>query len=79
VVWSYELGSGPTKIEVQVPVNDNKRHRVVLRRNGASGSIELDGGHTAHGGREGGSTQLNAIGNIFIGEYLLAYEIFQKD
>ena len=48
-------------------VEDGKRHRIILKRNGRNGSIELDGDYIEIGSSYGRSQQLDIKGNIFIG------------
>lgn len=66
--FSYELGSGSVHISTPVRVDDGKKHRVVARRTGRDGTVDLDGviqenGRSPHGEHH----MLNAKGNVYVG------------
>lgn len=66
--FSYELGSGSVQIITPVRVDDGKRHRLVARRTGRDGSLELDGVIQENGRSPEGPHQiLNTKGNIYVG------------
>ncbi|XP_063241894.1 basement membrane-specific heparan sulfate proteoglycan core protein isoform X7 [Bacillus rossius redtenbacheri] len=67
--FSYELGSGPAQIQIGggARVDDGKRHRVVLKRLDADGSMELDTDTSVFGQSKGQLTMLNTHGNIYVG------------
>ncbi|XP_075211994.1 terribly reduced optic lobes isoform X4 [Lycorma delicatula] len=64
---SWELGSGPALIRSQKRVDDGSSHTVVMKRKGKEGSLKVDSDITVHGEASGIMTQLNTIGNIYIG------------
>ncbi|KAF5283747.1 hypothetical protein FQR65_LT02641 [Abscondita terminalis] len=66
--YSFELGSGPAIIyNNKVRINDGERHRVILKRQGKWGSIEVDNDHIVEGRADGYITQMNCNGNIYLG------------
>ncbi|TGZ46957.1 Basement membrane-specific heparan sulfate proteoglycan core protein [Temnothorax longispinosus] len=68
VEYQYNLGSGPAVIRVtNQRVNDGERHRIILKRQGSDGSIELNGDHTESGVSDGLQQILNARGNVYLG------------
>ncbi|GAB6018614.1 hypothetical protein CHUAL_000299 [Chamberlinius hualienensis] len=67
LVFGYELGSGPAVIRSPVKVDDGKSHRVVLKRMGMDGSLELDEINKEYGNSQGVLLMLNTRGNIYIG------------
>nr|QBP17600.1 heparan sulfate proteoglycan [Recilia dorsalis] len=64
---SYELGSKPAVIRSSQRVDDGQRHAVVIKRQGKDGSLELDRESLEFGESGGLLTQLNTVGNIYIG------------
>ncbi|KAK4879912.1 hypothetical protein RN001_008058 [Aquatica leii] len=67
-LYSFELGSGPAIIyNNKVRINDGERHRVILKRRGRWGSIEVDNDHIVEGNADGHITQMNCNGNIYLG------------
>ncbi|XP_011640575.2 basement membrane proteoglycan-like, partial [Pogonomyrmex barbatus] len=77
VEYQYNLGSGPAVIRVTAQrVNDGERHRIILKRQGSDGSIELNGEHTESGVSDGLQQILNARGSVYLGglpDYAMAY------
>ncbi|XP_070153239.1 basement membrane-specific heparan sulfate proteoglycan core protein isoform X5 [Polyergus mexicanus] len=77
VEYQYNLGSGPAVIRVTAQrVDDGERHRIILKRQGSDGSIELNGEHTESGVSDGLQQILNARGSVYLGglpDYAMAY------
>ncbi|XP_020284899.1 basement membrane-specific heparan sulfate proteoglycan core protein-like [Pseudomyrmex gracilis] len=77
VEYQYNLGSGPAVIRVTAQrVDDGERHRIILKRQGSDGSIELNGEHTESGLSDGLQQILNARGNVYLGglpDYAMTY------
>ncbi|XP_050453317.1 basement membrane-specific heparan sulfate proteoglycan core protein isoform X8 [Cataglyphis hispanica] len=77
VEYQYNLGSGPAVIRVTAQrVDDGERHRIILKRQGSEGSIELNGEHTENGVSDGLQQILNARGSVYLGglpDYAMAY------
>ncbi|XP_039313933.1 basement membrane-specific heparan sulfate proteoglycan core protein isoform X8 [Solenopsis invicta] len=77
VEYQYNLGSGPAVIRVTAQrVDDGERHRIILKRQGSDGSIELNGEHTESGVSDGLQQILNARGNVYLGglpDYAMTY------
>lgn len=67
VVFSYELGSGPATITSGVQINDGTNHHVKVERTGRQGSLQVDDAETLTGESGGDMTNLNTLGNIYIG------------
>ncbi|XP_034945971.1 basement membrane-specific heparan sulfate proteoglycan core protein isoform X4 [Chelonus insularis] len=68
IEYQYDLGSGPAVIRVPTQrVDDGERHRIILKRQGSDGSIELNGDHTESGVSDGLQQTLNARGNVYLG------------
>lgn len=71
------MGSGPAIIRVTTQrVDDGERHRIILKRQGSDGSIELNGDHTESGVSDGLQQILNARGNVYLGgvpDYTMTY------
>ncbi|XP_031342212.1 basement membrane-specific heparan sulfate proteoglycan core protein isoform X8 [Photinus pyralis] len=66
--YSFELGSGPAIIyNNEVRINDGERHRVILKRRGRWGSIEVDNDHIVEGNADGYIYEMNCNGNIYLG------------
>ena len=66
--FSFELGSGVARIVTDVRVDDGRRHRVMARRTGLEGTLELDGVFEAHGRTpDSNHNMLNTKGNIYVG------------
>ncbi|XP_066260113.1 basement membrane-specific heparan sulfate proteoglycan core protein isoform X1 [Euwallacea similis] len=66
--FSYDLGSGPAILNnTQVKVDDGERHSIILKREGRSGSIDVDHTYLEEGKSEGRSTTLDCNGNIYLG------------
>ncbi|XP_048508165.1 basement membrane-specific heparan sulfate proteoglycan core protein isoform X9 [Athalia rosae] len=81
VEYQYNLGSGPAVIRVTAQkVDDGERHRIVLKRQGSEGSIELNGEHTESGASDGLQQMLNARGSVYLGgvpDYAMTFERYQ--
>ncbi|XP_063983693.1 basement membrane-specific heparan sulfate proteoglycan core protein-like isoform X2 [Diachasmimorpha longicaudata] len=77
IEYQYNLGSGPALIRVTSQrVDDGERHRIILKRQGTDGSIELNGEHTESGVSDGLKRILNARGNVYLGgvpDYAMTY------
>jgi len=77
VEYQYNLGSGPAVIRVTAQrVDDGERHRIILKRQGSDGSIELNGEHTESGVSDGLQQLLNAKGSVYLGgvpDYAMTY------
>ncbi|XP_071582302.1 basement membrane-specific heparan sulfate proteoglycan core protein isoform X3 [Temnothorax nylanderi] len=82
VEYQYNLGSGPAVIRVTAQrVNDGERHRIILKRQGSDGSIELNGEHTESGVSDGLQQILNARGSVYLGglpDYAMTYGRYQN-
>lgn len=48
-------------------VNDGERHRVILKRQGKYGSIEVDNNYIVEGHTDGITNKMNCNGNIYLG------------
>lgn len=69
--YSFELGSGPAIIyNNHVRINDGERHRVILKRRGRWGSIEVDNDNIVDGYADGITNQMNCHGNIYLGMFI---------
>ncbi|CAK9827038.1 Basement membrane-specific heparan sulfate proteoglycan core protein [Anthophora retusa] len=77
VEYQYNLGSGPVVIRVTAQkVDDGERHRIILKRQGSDGSIELNGEHMESGASYGTQQDLNTRGNVYLGgvpDYAMTY------
>ncbi|XP_014478060.1 PREDICTED: basement membrane-specific heparan sulfate proteoglycan core protein isoform X5 [Dinoponera quadriceps] len=77
VEYQYNLGSGPAVIRVTAQrVDDGERHRIILKRQGSDGSIELNGEHTESGVSDGLQQVLNTRGSVYLGgvpDYAMTY------
>ncbi|KAI4497448.1 hypothetical protein M0802_007459 [Mischocyttarus mexicanus] len=77
VEYQYNLGSGPAVIRVTAQrVDDGERHRIILKRQGSDGSIELNGEHTESGLSDGLQQILNTRGSVYLGgvpDYAMTY------
>ncbi|XP_044579343.1 basement membrane-specific heparan sulfate proteoglycan core protein isoform X2 [Cotesia glomerata] len=77
IEYQYNLGSGPAVMRVPTQrVDDGERHRIILKRHGADGSIELNGDHTEIGVSDGLQKTLNTRGNVYLGgvpDYAMTY------
>lgn len=72
--FSYDLGNGPAIIRNEkVRIDDGTRHRVILKRSGREGSIEVDSDYVEHGEAPGITNQLNCSGNIYLGTISLLF------
>lgn len=75
--YQYNLGSGPAVIRVTTRrVDDGERHRIILKRQGCEGSIELNGEYMESGVSDGLQQMLNARGNVYLGgvpDYAMTY------
>lgn len=82
VEFQYNLGSGPATIRVTAQrVDDGERHRIVLKRQGSYGSIELNGEHTEKGVSGGLQQLLNARGSVYLGgvpDYRMTYGRYEE-
>lgn len=80
--YQYNLGSGPAVIRVTAQrVDDGGRHRIVLKREGSDGSIELNGEHTESGMSDGLQQILNTRGNVFLGgvpDYAMTFKRYSE-
>lgn len=66
--FSYDLGNGPTNIrDPNVRVDDGLRHRVVLKRQGLWGSMEIDDLGPIEEKPSGLTNTMNCAGNIYLG------------
>ncbi|XP_018405456.1 PREDICTED: basement membrane-specific heparan sulfate proteoglycan core protein-like [Cyphomyrmex costatus] len=77
VEYQYNLGSGPAMIRVTAQrVDDGERHRIILKRQGSDGSVELNGEHTESGVSDGLQRTFNAMGSVYLGglpDYAMTY------
>ncbi|XP_024936745.1 basement membrane-specific heparan sulfate proteoglycan core protein [Cephus cinctus] len=82
VEYQYNLGSGPAVIRVAAQrVDDGQRHRIILKRQGSDGSIELNGEHTESGVSDGLQQVLNTRGSVYLGgvpDYAMTYGRYQE-
>lgn len=76
--FSYELGGGPAQIVSSHRVNDNKPHKVVLKRTGQDGVLIVDEEKEDRGRSGGILAMLNTEGNIYIGKHNLALFLIQS-
>lgn len=68
IEFQYNLGSDPVILKISTfKVNDGNRHRIILKRNGSDGSIELDGEHIEVWASHHHNQQLAINGSVFIG------------
>lgn len=68
VEFQYNLGSGPAILRLSsFKVDDGRRHRIILKRHGREGSMELDGEHIEIGTSDGLNHELEIRGNVYIG------------
>lgn len=65
--FSFELGSGPAIITSTNRVDDGRRHKIVMKREGTEGSLEVDEEEPVSGDSGGMRAALNTHGNIYIG------------
>lgn len=66
--FSFDLGEGPAVIRnLQKRIDDGEQHTVVLKREGRTGSIEIDNTWIEKGEANGYTTEMNTYGNIYIG------------
>lgn len=62
------MGNGPAIIRnLHKRIDDGEQHTVVLKREGRTGSIEIDNTWIEQGEAEGYTTEMNTYGNIYIG------------
>ncbi|XP_015437458.1 PREDICTED: pikachurin-like [Dufourea novaeangliae] len=82
VEYQYNLGMGPVVIRVTAQkVDDGERHRIILKRQGSDGSIELNGEHMESGTSSGIQQDLNTRGSVYIGgvpDYAMTYGKYQE-
>uniref|UniRef100_A0A3Q2QD42 Heparan sulfate proteoglycan 2 n=1 Tax=Fundulus heteroclitus TaxID=8078 RepID=A0A3Q2QD42_FUNHE len=67
VVFSYQLGSGESRIRSIKAINDGKWHKITAARFGKDGYIQIDGGDKQHGQSKGKSLMVNTKGSIYLG------------
>lgn len=67
IEFRWELGSGEAKVKSNHSVADGKRHKVLLRRQGSYGVVEVDGEISGTGQSTGPLQTLESHGNIFLG------------
>ncbi|XP_026667400.1 basement membrane-specific heparan sulfate proteoglycan core protein-like [Ceratina calcarata] len=81
VEYQYNLGAGPVVIRVTAQkVDDGERHRIILKRQGSDGSIELNGEHMESSASYGIHQDLNARGSVYLGgvpDYAMTYGKYQ--
>ncbi|XP_078043481.1 basement membrane-specific heparan sulfate proteoglycan core protein-like isoform X2 [Augochlora pura] len=81
VEYQYNLGTGPVVIRVTAQkVDDGERHRIILKRQGSDGSIELNGEHMESGATYGTQQTLNTRGSVYLGgvpDYAMTYDKYQ--
>lgn len=66
--FSYDLGTGSAVIRNdKIRINDGQRHSVILKRDGTSGSIEIDHTYIVNGEAPGFTATMNCAGNIYLG------------
>ncbi|XP_043603067.1 basement membrane-specific heparan sulfate proteoglycan core protein-like isoform X2 [Bombus pyrosoma] len=82
VEYQYNLGTGPVVIRVTAQkVDDGERHRIILKRQGSDGSIELNGEHMESSTSYGTQQDLNARGSVYLGgvpDYAMTYGKYQE-
>ncbi|XP_076397846.1 terribly reduced optic lobes isoform X10 [Megachile rotundata] len=82
VEYQYNLGAGPVVIRVTAQkVDDGERHRIILKRQGSDGSIELNGEHMESGSSYGTQQDLNTRGSVYLGgvpDYAMTYGKYQE-
>ncbi|PBC30144.1 Basement membrane-specific heparan sulfate proteoglycan core protein [Apis cerana cerana] len=82
VEYQYDLGTGPVVIRVTAQkVDDGERHRIILKRQGSDGSIELNGEHMESSTSYGTQQDLNTRGNVYLGgvpDYAMTYGKYQE-
>ncbi|XP_061163155.1 basement membrane-specific heparan sulfate proteoglycan core protein-like [Saccostrea echinata] len=69
VMYSYDLGSGPSNITSPIRVNDGYAHIIEVTRLGRQGSLTIDNNlsYSTSGQSQGPLQSLNTEGNIFLG------------
>ncbi|KAK3867232.1 hypothetical protein Pcinc_027289 [Petrolisthes cinctipes] len=67
VEFSFELGGGLVLIRSTSRVDDGRRHRLTVVRNGQEGSLTLDGNLPERDASPGQLHMLNSRGNVYIG------------
>ncbi|XP_061591358.1 basement membrane-specific heparan sulfate proteoglycan core protein isoform X3 [Cololabis saira] len=67
LVFSYQLGSGESKIFSHKSVNDGRWHKITAVRTGKTGYIQIDGGNAQHGQSKGKSLMVNTKGSLYLG------------
>lgn len=69
------MGDGDAKIDSLTAINDGERHKVVLKRSGQKGTMEIDDKHEVVGSTNGLTSTLNVDGDIYLGifEFLLVW------
>lgn len=78
VELQWELGGGVGTIQnTRVPVSDNTRHTVVVKRTAHEATLEVDGKED-HGKAPGLTRVLNADSSIYVGQYILLLLYFSK-
>ncbi|XP_072040765.1 basement membrane-specific heparan sulfate proteoglycan core protein-like [Amphiura filiformis] len=65
--FSYQLGSGESKIRSNHKVNDGEVHNVTASRQGRDGELFLDGNDPIIGQSEGFLQMLNVKGRVYLG------------
>nr|XP_057927410.1 pikachurin isoform X2 [Doryrhamphus excisus] len=67
LIFSYNLGSGPTNVVVNGTFSDGKWHRVKAVRDGQSGKLTVDDYGVKTGRSPGKMRQLNINGPLYVG------------
>ena len=67
---SYQLGSGASNITSPVRINDGKPHKILVKRLGKVGQLQVDDLTLVFGRSAGTMSTLNTEGNIYLGMLL---------
>lgn len=67
IEFSYELGAGSVSIRSATRVDNGRRHRLTVVRNGQEGSLTLDDNEPERDVSPGQLHMLNSRGSVYIG------------
>lgn len=62
------MGAGEAIIDSNIHINDGVRHKIILKRIGQKGIIEVDDDYEEIGYANGLTSTLNADGDIYLGK-----------
>ncbi|XP_056009495.1 basement membrane-specific heparan sulfate proteoglycan core protein-like isoform X3 [Ostrea edulis] len=80
VLYSYDLGSGPSRIKSPITIDDGYAHIIQVTRLGRQGSLIIDNNlsYSTSGQSQGPLQSLNTAGNVFIGGVSLVSTITKQ-